>query len=76
MKAKFNNSKLKALIDFFTAKGLTKEVLSVKLNISFSTIYKWTKGETVPGADTLYSILDIAKEYGAREITFESFFQK
>ena len=76
MKVKFNNAKLKSLIDFFAAKGLTKEALSVKLNISFSTIYKWTKGETVPGADTLHAILDIAKEYGCRTVTFESFFEK
>lgn len=73
---KFNNAKLKQLIDFFAAKGLSKEALSVKLNVSFPTIYKWTTGTTVPGADALHAILNVAKEYGCHTVTFESFFEK
>lgn len=39
-------------------KGLTQEVLAVKLNVVRQTVSKWEKGIAVPDADTLCAIAD------------------
>lgn len=70
---KFNTEKFKRLIEALHKQGVTKEQLAVDLKCSFSAIYKWTKGDSVPSPDVIYNIIELSKKY-FNNVTFESFF--
>ena len=56
-------------------KGISQEVLSLKLNVVRQTISKWEKGTSVPDADLLVKIAAVL-DTSVNELLSEAFYQK
>ena len=56
-------------------KGISQEVLSLKLNVVRQTISKWEKGTSVPDADMLVKIAAVL-DTSVNELLSEAFYQK
>ena len=56
-------------------KGISQEVLSLKLNVVRQTISKWEKGTSVPDADLLVKIAAVL-DTSVKELLSEAFYQK